>query len=65
MKCVSGIENSGRSWGGKGGDRNYGRFDDRASNLFGIGLFSLFFLAVMSNVIWFWPQLPSKVFIAE
>ena len=34
-----------------GEERNYGRFDDRASNLSGIGLFSLFFFAVMLSKI--------------
>ena len=33
----------GRSREGKGGGRNYGRFEDRSSSLSGIGLFSLFF----------------------
>ena len=42
-----GIKIRGRSWGGKGGDRNYGRFDDRASNLSGIVLFSLFFAVML------------------
>ena len=57
---MSGNKNRGRSRGGKGGDRNYGRFDDRASNLSGIGLLKSANISHVGKVRTFWISIQNN-----